>query len=73
MIVRRKWVILCKTVDVGCAHVRFIGGTPIATCDFCWKRNIEADVEVSPIRNVNEAYDRLLKKDLKYLFSIHIA
>jgi alcohol dehydrogenase (NADP+) len=41
--------------------------------DFCGKHNITADVEVIPIQKVNEAYDRLLKSDVKYRFSIDIA
>ena len=38
--------------------------------DFCGKHNITSDVEVIPIQKVNEAYDRLLKSDVKYRFSI---
>jgi uncharacterized zinc-type alcohol dehydrogenase-like protein len=38
--------------------------------DFCGKHAITADVEVIPIQKVNEAYDRLLKSDVKYRFSI---
>lgn len=38
--------------------------------DFCGEHNITADVEVIPIQQVNEAYDRLLKSDVKYRFSI---
>jgi len=34
--------------------------------DFCGEHNITANVEVIPIQNVNEAYDRLLKSDVKY-------
>jgi alcohol dehydrogenase (NADP+) len=41
--------------------------------DFCGKNNITADVEVIPIQKVNEAYDRLLKQDVKYRFSIDMA
>jgi alcohol dehydrogenase (NADP+) len=41
--------------------------------DFCGKHNITADVEVIPIQNVNEAYERLLKSDVKYRFSIDMA
>jgi uncharacterized zinc-type alcohol dehydrogenase-like protein len=41
--------------------------------DFCGARNITADVEVIPIQKVNEAYDRLLKSDVKYRFSIDMA
>ncbi len=41
--------------------------------DFCGKHNITADVEVIPIQKVNEAYERLLKADVKYRFSIDMA
>ncbi len=38
--------------------------------DFCGTHNITADVEVIAIQQVNEAYERLLKSDVKYRFSI---
>lgn len=41
--------------------------------DFCGKHNITADVEVIPIQKVNEAYERMLKSDVKYRFSIDMA
>jgi alcohol dehydrogenase (NADP+) len=41
--------------------------------DFCGEHNITADVEVIPIQEVNEAYERLLKSDVKYRFSIDMA
>jgi alcohol dehydrogenase (NADP+) len=41
--------------------------------DFCGKHNITADVEVIPIQKVNDAYERLLKADVKYRFSIDMA
>src|SRR5580765_470993 len=41
--------------------------------DFCAKRNITADVEVIPIQKVNEAYERMLKSDVRYRFSIDMA
>ena len=41
--------------------------------DFCGKHNIIADVEVIPIQNVNDAYERMVKSDVKYRFSIDIA
>jgi uncharacterized zinc-type alcohol dehydrogenase-like protein len=41
--------------------------------DFCGTHNITADVEVIPIQKVNEAYDRLLKADVKYRFTIDMA
>ena len=52
-----------------------IGGIPETQemLDFCEAHNITADVEVIPIQKVNEAYDRLLKSDVKYRFSIDMA
>lgn len=41
--------------------------------DFCAEHNITADVEVIPIQKINEAYERLLKSDVKYRFSIDMA
>jgi uncharacterized zinc-type alcohol dehydrogenase-like protein len=41
--------------------------------DFCGKHNITSDVEVIPIQKVNESYERLLKADVKYRFSIDMA
>ncbi len=41
--------------------------------DFCAEHGITADVEVIPIQKINEAYDRLLKGDVKYRFVIDMA
>jgi len=41
--------------------------------DFCGQNNITSDVEVIPIQKVNEAYDRVVKSDVKYRFSIDMA
>jgi alcohol dehydrogenase (NADP+) len=41
--------------------------------DFCGQHNITSDVEVIPIQKVNEAYERLLKSDVKYRFCIDMA
>jgi alcohol dehydrogenase (NADP+) len=59
---------------------RSFSGSPIGgiaetqeMLDFCGQHSITADVEVIPIQKVNEAYDRLLKSDVKYRFSIDMA
>jgi uncharacterized zinc-type alcohol dehydrogenase-like protein len=59
---------------------RSLSGSPIGgiaetqeMLDFCGKHNITANVEVIPIQKVNEAYERLLKSDVKYRFSIDMA
>lgn len=41
--------------------------------DFCGKHGIVSDIEMIPIQKVNEAYDRLLKSDVKYRFVIDMA
>ncbi len=41
--------------------------------DFCAERNITCDIERIPIQKINEAYDRLLKGDVKYRFVIDSA
>ena len=41
--------------------------------DFCGPRNIVCDIEVIPIQKVNEAYERVLKSDVRYRFVIDMA
>ena len=41
--------------------------------DFCGRHKITADVEVIAIQQINEAYERMLKSDVKYRFSIDMA
>ena len=41
--------------------------------DFCGANQIVSDVEVIAIQQINEAYERLLKSDVKYRFSIDMA
>ena len=41
--------------------------------DFCGSHNITSDVEIIPIQKINEAYERLVKSDVKYRFSIDMA
>jgi len=41
--------------------------------DFCGKNGITADIEVIKIQDVNEAYKRMLKSDVKYRFVIDMA
>ena len=59
---------------------RSLSGSPIGgiaetqeMLDFCGAHKITADVEVIPMQKVNEAYERLLKADVKYRFSIDMA
>jgi alcohol dehydrogenase (NADP+) len=41
--------------------------------DFCAKHSIVSDVEVIPIQKINEAYERVLKSDVRYRFVIDMA
>ena len=41
--------------------------------DFCAEHGIVADVEMIRIQDINEAYDRLLKNDVRYRFVIDMA
>ena len=41
--------------------------------DFCGQHGITSDIEIIPIQQVNEAYDRLVKGDVKYRFVIDMA
>ena len=57
-----------------------ISGSPIGglketqeMLDFCSQKGITSDIELIPIQKVNEAYDRLLKSDVKYRFVIDMA
>jgi uncharacterized zinc-type alcohol dehydrogenase-like protein len=41
--------------------------------DHCAKHNLVSDVEVIPIQKINEAYERVLKSDVRYRFVIDLA
>ena len=54
---------------------RSLSGSPIGgiaetqeMLDFCGEHNITADVEAIPIQKINEAYERMIKCDVKYRF-----
>jgi uncharacterized zinc-type alcohol dehydrogenase-like protein len=59
---------------------RCIGGSLIGgiketqeMLDFCGKHHITSDIEMIPIQDINKAYDRVVKSDVKYRFVIDIA
>lgn len=41
--------------------------------DFCGEHNIVSDIEMISIQNINTAYERMLKSDVKYRFVIDMA
>jgi len=60
-------------------HRRRIAGSVIGgiretqeMLDFCAEQQIESDVEVIPIQQVNEAYERVLKGDVRFRFVIDL-
>jgi alcohol dehydrogenase (NADP+) len=52
-----------------------IGGIPETQemLDFCAQHKIASDVEVIPIQQINEAYERMLRSDVKYRFTIDMS
>ena len=73
-----------KPLAVGAFSLLFgrksLSGSPIGgtvetqeMLDFCGRHNLTSDVEVIPIQKVNEAYERVLKSDVKYRFVIDMA
>jgi alcohol dehydrogenase (NADP+) len=52
-----------------------IGGIPETQemLDYCAEHNIVSDVEVIAMRDINEAYERMLKGDVRYRFVIDMA
>jgi uncharacterized zinc-type alcohol dehydrogenase-like protein len=41
--------------------------------DFCGEHNIVSEIEMIKIQDINEAYERVLKSDVRYRFVIDIA
>jgi len=41
--------------------------------DFCAEHGIVSDIELIPIQDINSAYDRMVKSDVKYRFVIDLA
>jgi D-arabinose 1-dehydrogenase-like Zn-dependent alcohol dehydrogenase len=63
-----------------CANRRSLAGSAIGSMtetqemlDFCGKHQITSDIELTSIQKVNEAYERVLKSDVRYRFVIDMA
>jgi uncharacterized zinc-type alcohol dehydrogenase-like protein len=41
--------------------------------DFCAEHNVASDIELIPIQQINDAYERMLKGDVRYRFVIDLA
>ena len=52
-----------------------VGGIPETqeVLDFCADKKISADVETIPAKDIDRAYDRMLKGDVRYRFSIDLS
>jgi len=62
------------------SHNRAVGGSAIGgipetqeMLEFCAEHGIYPDIETIPMNQVNEAYERLLKNDVRYRFVIDVA
>jgi uncharacterized zinc-type alcohol dehydrogenase-like protein len=40
--------------------------------DFCAEHNIVSDIELIPVQQINEAYERMLKGDVRYRFVVDV-
>jgi uncharacterized zinc-type alcohol dehydrogenase-like protein len=38
--------------------------------DFCGEHGITSDIEIIPMQKINEAYERMLRSDVKYRFVV---
>ena len=52
-----------------------IGGMPETqeVINFCAEHGIKADVEVIPIQKINEAFERMMARDVRYRFVIDMS
>ncbi len=66
------WPLIMKRASIAGSA---IGGIPETQemLDFCEKHSIVSDIEIIPIQQINQAYDRILKSDVKYRFVIEMA
>jgi uncharacterized zinc-type alcohol dehydrogenase-like protein len=51
-----------------------IGGIPETQemLDYCGKHGIVSEIELIPIQKINEAYERMIRGDVKYRFVIDL-
>jgi uncharacterized zinc-type alcohol dehydrogenase-like protein len=66
------WPLIMKRASIAGSA---IGGIPETQemLDFCAAKNIVSDIEIIPIQKIEEAYERMLKSDVKYRFVIDMA
>jgi alcohol dehydrogenase (NADP+) len=66
------WNLLLRRLSIAGSA---IGGIPQTQemLDFCAEHNLACDIEIIPIQKINEAYERMLRSDVKYRFVIDMA
>jgi D-arabinose 1-dehydrogenase-like Zn-dependent alcohol dehydrogenase len=66
---------LCKPLSLLAIAGSFIGGVAATQemQNFCGEHGVVSEVEVIPIQMINEAYERMLKSDVKYRFVIDMS
>jgi uncharacterized zinc-type alcohol dehydrogenase-like protein len=52
-----------------------IGGVPETQemLDYCGKHGVVSDIETIPVQKINEAFERMLRNDVRYRFVIDAA
>lgn len=66
------WNLLLRRLSIAGSAIGGIRETQ-EMLDFCGQRNITCDIEKIPMNKINEAYDRMLRSDVKYRFVIDLA
>ena len=66
------WPLLMKRASIAGSAIGGIAETQ-EMLDFCARRNIASDIELIPIQRINEAYERMLRSDVKYRFVIDMS
>ncbi len=65
---------VCKVLNHRTLVGSLIGGIQETqeVLDFCAKKSVLADVELIPMKDINETYERMLKGDVRYRFVIDL-
>lgn len=66
------WPLLLRRLSIAGSAIGGIAETQ-QMLDFCAEHAITSDIELIPIQKINEAYERMLKSDVKYRFVIDMA
>jgi uncharacterized zinc-type alcohol dehydrogenase-like protein len=66
------WPLIMKRASIAGSAIGGLAETQ-EMLDFCAAKNIVSDIEMIPIQKINEAFERLLKSDVKYRFVIDMA